>query len=182
MSTLRFAIVTVAFSFFLTVARGEGNVNPYRNAKVGDWVEYKMTGPNVEGTTRMTVLSKEDKELTYEITGTFSFMGNTSAAPVQRMKIDLTKSYDAVSAANLKANDVKIEKLEEGKETLKVAGKEYDTKWTRLRTTASAGGMTIVSNYKMWFCDEVPLSGLVRMDTTTSGTTMTVELTGLRKK
>jgi hypothetical protein len=103
-----------------------GESEPKR--QLGDWVEYKMTGQNIEGSTKMTVVSKDDKEVTYEVAATFSFMGNKTTGPVQTMKIDLTKDYDAISAANLKANDVKIEKLDEGTEKLRASGKEFDTK------------------------------------------------------
>jgi hypothetical protein len=167
---------------FLTAVRGDDKENSYRNAKVGDWAEYMMTGPSVEGSTKMTVVAKDDKELTYEITSTFSFMGNKTVAPVQTMKVDLTKPYDTISAANLKSRNVKIEKLEEGKEKLKAAGKEYDTNWTKLRSTATANGMTIVSDYQMWFCQSVALGGLVRMDTTTGAVTTRVELIGSARK
>jgi hypothetical protein len=156
--------------------------NPYKNAKVGDWIEYKMTGQNMEGSTRMTVVAKDDKELTYEVASSFSFMGNKMVGPVQTLKIDLTKPYDAISAANLKANNVKIEKLGEGKEKLKAAGKEYDTKWTQLRATATVNEMKIVMDYKMWFSSDVPLSGLVRMDTTTPTMTMRLEIIGSGRK
>jgi hypothetical protein len=167
---------------FAPAIQGADDENPYRNTKVGDWTEYQLTGQNMEGTTKMTVVSKNDKELTFEVAATFSIMGNKMVAPVQTMKIDLTKSYDAISAANLKANNVKIEKLDEGKEKLKAAGKEYDTKWIKLRATTTVNEMMIVMDYKMWFCKEVPLSGLVRMDTTASAIMTKLELIGTGHK
>jgi hypothetical protein len=177
------SVITIALLVcFAPAIQGAEVENPYRNAKVGDWVEYKMTGQNIEGSTKMTVVSKDDKEVTYEVAATFSFMGNKTTGPVQTMKIDLTKDYDAISAANLKANNVQIEKLAEGKEKLKTAGKEYDTKWTQLRATSTVNGMTIVTDYKMWFCKDVPLSGLVRMNTTGSGLTTKLELVGSGSK
>ena len=179
---MRSLIATVLLVCLASAIRGADNENPYRNAKLGDWVEYKMTSQNMEGSTKMTVLSKDEKELTYEVAATFSFMGNKAVAPVQTMKIDLTKDYDAISAANLKANNVKIEKLDEGTEKLKAAGKEYDTKWTKLRATTTVNEMMIVTEYKMWFSKDVPLSGLVRMDTTASDMTTKVELMGFGSK
>ena len=179
---MRLAITTVLLICFSPASRAADDQNPYRDSKVGDWVEYKMTGKNMEGSTKMTIVSKDDKELTYEIAASFSFMGNKMVAPVQTMKIDLTKDYDAISAANLKANNVKIEKLDQGMEKLKVAGKEYDTKWNKLRATATVNEMTIVTEYKMWFSKDVPLSGLVRMDTTASDMTTKLELIGSGSK
>lgn len=157
--------------------------NPFTRAKVGDWVEYKMTGSNnIAGTTKMTVVAKDDKELTYEVAATFSFLGNETTAPVQKMKIDLTKSYDPIVAANLKQNNVKIEKEGEGTEKIKAGGKEYDTKWTKCKATATANNMTITTDYKMWFSKDVPLSGLVRMETTMSTMTTTLELVATGSK
>ena len=75
-----------------------------------------------------------------------------------------------------------IEKLDEGKEKLKAAGKTYDTKWTKLRATTMVNEMKIVVDHKMWFCKDVPLSGLVRMDTTVSEMTMKLELIGSGSK
>jgi hypothetical protein len=40
----------------------------------------------------------------------------------------------------------------------------------------------VVSDYKMWFSKDVPLSGLVRMETTTSMLTMKLELIGSGRK
>lgn len=94
----------------------------------------------------------------------------------------MKQSYDAISAANLKQNNVKIDKEGEGTERIKVGGKEYETKWTKLKTTSGAGGVTVISEFKMWFSKQVPLSGLVKMETTTSGLAMTLELTGSGSK
>lgn len=159
---------------FASSVQGADVENPYKKAAVGDWVEYKMTGPNIEGTTKMTIVAKDDKEVSYEVAATF----NGQTAPRQKLKIDLTKSYDAVSAANLKANNTKIETVGEGTEKLKVGDKDYDTKWTKLKSTTTVSNFTIVSEYQMWFAKEVPLSGLVKMDTTTSTITTKLELIG----
>jgi hypothetical protein len=179
---MRSALTAAMLLCFAPAIQGADDANPYRNAKVGDWVEYKLTGQNMEGSTRMTVVSKDDKELSFEVEASYSVMGNKMVAPVQRMKIDLTKAYEAISAANLKARNVTIEKLGEGTEKLKARGKAYETKWTTLRATATVNETTIVMDYKMWFCKDVPLSGLVRMDTITSGMTTRLELIGSGKK
>jgi hypothetical protein len=163
-------------------AHGANRENPFSFAKVGDWAEYKMTAQNIDGTTKMTIVSKDEKEVTYQIESSFSFMGNKTVEPVRTMKIDLTLPYDAISAANLKSNNVKIENLAEGKEKLNVADKEYDTTWTKLRATADTNGVRIVSEYQMWFCKSVPLGGLVRMDTNSGTFSSRLELVGSGSK
>jgi hypothetical protein len=156
--------------------------NPYKKTKVGDWVEYKMTSATIAGKTKMTITAKDDKEVTYELTGTFSFMGKETVSPPQKIKVDLTKPYDQISAANLKANNTKIEKVGEGKEKLKVGDKEFDTTWRKLKATTTMGESIIITEYKMWFSKDVPMSGLVRMDTTAPGFTSKMELVGSGSK
>jgi hypothetical protein len=158
----------LACSLVLVLApssRSADEENPMRKAKVGDWVEYRMTGKDIEGTTKMTIVSKSDKEVTYEIEATFSFMGNKQTAPVQRQTVDLTKPWDLISAKNLKENNVQLETISEGKETLKAGGKNYETKWKKLKSTTTAQGFTVVVNYQMWWSPDVPVTGLVRLDT-----------------
>ena len=164
-----------------SIACAADDENPFKKAKVGDWAEYKMTGPNVAGTTKMTIVAKDDKEVTYEVTSKFSAFGQETVAPAQKIKVDLTKSYDPVIAANLKQNNTKIEKLGEGSEKVKAGGKEIDAKWTKQRATTTVNDMKIVSDTKMWFSKDVPVSGMVKMESTTTvpgmpGTTTTVEL------
>src|SRR5262249_46694846 len=151
-------------------------------AKVGDWVEHKMTGPTFEGTSKITITEKTDKEVTYKVEGTFTANGTKMVAPVQMQKVDLTKNYDAVSAANLNSKGVKIETVDEGKEKLKIGDKEYDTTWKKLRSTQTVNDMKIVSEYKMWFSKDVPVNGLVRMDTMVAGTMTKLEIIGSGSK
>lgn len=173
------SLFAVAISISLAASiQGADVENPYKKAAVGDWVEYRMTGPNMEGKTKMTIVAKDDKEVSYEVAATF----NGQTAPLQKLKIDLTKSYDPIAAANMKANNVKIEKVGEGTNKIKVGEKDYGTTWTKLKSTTTVGDISIVSDYQMWFSKDVPLSGLVRMDTTTSTITTRVELIGSGRK
>lgn len=178
---MRSALSAILLIGLASVAYGADD-NPFRKAKVGDWAEYKMTGPNVAGTTKMTIVAKDDKEVTYEVTAKFSAFGRETTAPVQKIKVDLTKSYDPVMAANLKQNNVKIEKVGEGSEKIQAAGKEFDAKWTKLKATTTVNNVPIVSEFKMWFSKDVPVSGLIKMESTTAAFTTTVELVGSGSK
>ena len=75
-------VVFVVIGLFPTTLLA-GDDNPFKKAKVGDWVEYKMSGGDIAGTTKMTIVTADDKEVAYEIAGTFSFMGKESKAPLQ---------------------------------------------------------------------------------------------------
>ncbi len=155
--------------------------NPFKNAKVGDWVEYKMTGLT-EGKHKMTVVAKDDKEATYELaTTTITADGKEWTAPVRTVKIDLTKPYEPIAATNVK-NNVKIETLAEGKEKIKLGEKEFDTRWTKTKVTSTLKKMTIISEIKMWFSNDVPLSGLIKMESTMATNPSTWEIIGWGKK
>jgi hypothetical protein len=175
MNSLCAAAVLVCFVPTVPAADVE---NPFQKAHVGDWVEYRMTGPNMEGKTKMTVVAKDDKAVAYEVAATFSFAGREMVAPVQKLRIDLTKPYDPIVAANLQRTGVKFEKSGEGQGTVVAGGKQFDAKWTQWKASTTTNGMTVVTDYKLWLSKDVPLSGMVRMITTTSGITTNVELIG----
>jgi hypothetical protein len=159
--------------------------NPFKNAEVGDWVAYKMTGLT-DAKSKMTVVAKDDKQATYELATTFTAGGKEVTAPVRTLRVDLTKPYDPLAAANLQQNNVKVETLGEGKEKIKLGDKEFDTRWTKMKTTSKVNNMTVQAEFKMWFSDDVPLSGLVKMEETnvfkigekTSTVTNSLELIG----
>jgi hypothetical protein len=159
-----------------------GDDNPFKKAKVGDWVEYKMTSATFEGKTKMIIVAADDKEVTYEVASTFSAMGKEMTGPFQKLKVDLTKNYDPIIAQNLKSTNTKIEKVGEGTEKLKVGKREFNTKWTKLKSTTKVNDVTVVSEHKMWFSKDVPVSGLVRMDTNTGTFTSKLVLIGYGSK
>jgi hypothetical protein len=179
---MRSFMVVALLACSLHAAQVSEKENPFKKAKVGDWIEYRMTGPNMEGKTKMTITSKDDKEVAYDIESKVSFNGKEVTGPVQKQKIDLTKSYDPVVAANLKAKNATLEKEGEGNEKIKVGNKEYETKWTKLKSTTTFNNVTVVSDYKMWFSKDVPLSGMVKMETTVSNIATKVELVGFGSK
>jgi hypothetical protein len=150
--------------------------NPYSTAKVGDFVAYKMTtsvmGKDIELTTKQTVTAKEEKEVRVKIATTF--MGN--ALPGQETKIDLTKPYDPAAALGNKKG--KFDKTGEGKEKIKVGGKEYETNWMSGKVVADVGvgGKKIESDVKFWFSKSVPLTGLVKMELKSNAANMVMEL------
>ena len=108
---------------FFSVVGADDMDNPFKNAKVGDWVEYKMTSSG-EGKFKLTVVAKDDKEVTYETTGSTPSMEKETTEPTQKVKIDLTKPYDLIMAGKPASKDTKIEKLCEGKEKLKLGNSE----------------------------------------------------------
>jgi hypothetical protein len=168
------AVVLVpALAFAQEKKEGE---NPYRNAKVGDWVSYTMTttvmGQKIESTLKIVVSAKDEKNATLKVTP------RTGGAelPAQEMKIDLTQPYDPrTGTAGLPPGaEVKSEKVDEGKEKLKAGGKEYETSWTKMKMVAKVMGQEIKSDAKVWLAKDVPLGGLVKMESTSKVADMTV--------
>jgi hypothetical protein len=71
---MRLIVALMSLICLVPAASLAGDDNPYKKAKIGDWIEYRLTG-TIQGTTKMTVVAKDDKEVSLEVTGTYSFMG-----------------------------------------------------------------------------------------------------------
>ncbi len=174
-----------------------GDDNPYKNAKVGDWVEYKYTGkdwraPDSEGKEKMTVIAKDGNEVIYEVTAAYAVGKGRPAVvvPTQKVKIDLTKPHDPIRSAvlakllrnpQIKATDIKATKLGEGREKVKIGDKEYETKWVHMKYSANFNdpnsrptAVTAVVTAKAWLSRDVPLSGVAMMETFDGGTSKIV--------
>jgi hypothetical protein len=152
--------------------------NPFKKAKVGDYAEYKMTtsigGLNIEGTIKNTVSEKTEKEATLKTTVT----AGGQELPGQESKIDLSKPYDPNSTTGLpKGDEVKVEKISDGKEKIKIGGKEYDCTWEKSKIKGKANGVDLDAEVKVWTCKTVPLGGMVKMEMKSEVINMTMELT-----
>ncbi len=152
--------------------------NPYKKAKVGDWAEYKMTtsigGLNLEGTVKNEVTAKTEKEATMKTT----VMAGGQELPGQETKIDLTKPFDPSSTTGLpKGDEVKVEKISDGKEKIKIGGKEYECTWEKSKVKGKANGVDLDAEVKVWMCKSVPLGGMVKMEMKSEVINMSMELT-----
>ncbi len=159
----------LAFALALVVAPlavAAEEENPYKKTKVGDYASYKMTtkvaGLNIEGTVTQQVTAKSDKEVTIETTGKVNGMD----IPAQKQTIDLTKPFDPTKAGSVPAGaQVKVEKLKEGTEKVKVGGKEYATKWETYKMKMKAMGMEFEADMKVWQAKELKIP-VVKMEMT----------------
>ena len=157
-------------------SRAADDENPYKNAKVGDFATYKMSmkvaGMDLGGTITQSVTAKTDKEVTLKVTGKINGMD----VPEQEQKIDITKAFDPTKLANQTGTDVKVEKGKEGKEKLKVMGKEYESTWTSYKVKGKANGVDIDSDMKVWLAKDLPAAmGKMEMTMTVMG--MKIEMT-----
>jgi len=164
------AIVLAITPFAVTAAEPE---NPYKNAKVGDTLTYKVTvkegDVNLESTGVWTVTEKTEKQVTVKTVATI--LGKEQ--PAKETKIDLTKEY---------APTGKFQKHKDGTERLKFGDKEYDCTWQSYKFEPGANAperFAVQSELKFWFSKGVP--GFVKMNSSTKATNnetnVTMELT-----
>src|SRR5262245_29427777 len=154
------------------VAVAADEENPYKKVKVGEYATYKLTGKSggqaLEGTLTQSVSAKSDKEATLKVTSKLNGMD----LPSQEQKIDLTKPYDPTKAVLPEGTEAKIEKVKDGKEKIKAAGKEYDCIWETYKVKAKTMGMEIEADLKVWQSKDLPLL-VVKLE-------MTAEIAGMK--
>jgi hypothetical protein len=163
-SFLAVLVLAAAPSVALRAADEE---NPLKSAKVGDYATYTLSttvmGIAIDGTITQTVTKKDDKEATVKTTGVMKFGGNEMKIPEQEEKVDLSKPLDPTKGAKLPGGaEAKVEKGKEGKEKIKVNGKEYDTTWTEYKVKAKVMNQDIEANVKAWMAKGIP-TGMVKM-------------------
>lgn len=176
--TLRLLAAALAVAVAPLAARAADEENPYKSVKVGDFATYKMkvsVGPiALDGTTTQSITAKTEKEATVKITASINGM----EAPAQEQKVDLTKPYDPtkVGGGLPAGTEATVEKGKDGKEKIKVGGKEYDTTWTTYKVKAKANGMDIDAEVKVWQSKDVPM-GMVKMEMTATVAKMDMKMT-----
>jgi hypothetical protein len=163
----RSLIAVLALAVVTCNARAADEENPYKNAKVGDYINYtvstKLGGLTLPGTLTETVTKKDDKEVTVKITGTVEFGGQKMDVPAQTSTIDLTKPYDPLKTGNLPGGtEAKLEKLKDGKEEIKIGDKKYDCTWTTYKAKMKLMGQDLDGEIKAWTSKELP-TGMIKM-------------------
>jgi hypothetical protein len=155
---LALVLVPAARSAPAPKSSGEDDV-PYKSAKVGDFATYKMTtkvaGIGVDGEVTQTVSAKSDKEMTIKTATKLAAGGMDVPTSEQEGTIDLTKPFDPIKSGFMGQGAAAgaaptCEKLEEGKEKLNVAGKEYEATWTTYKVKVNAGAQQFEADVKIW--------------------------------
>jgi hypothetical protein len=163
--------------------------NPYKNAKVGDWVEYTMTttamGHNMQMTSKQTVVAKDETSVTLRTEMTS--MGHKM--PPQEIKIPFNQPYEPYKLGARPESDAKATLIGEGNETITVGGKPYACHWVKMKVT-STKPQPSEGTMKVWNAADVPAGGMVKMEMDNEmamgeqkmTTTMVWELTGFGRK
>ena len=158
--TVALAIAALLLPAMNWVALGKME-NPLKNAKVGQWIEFTMKtgamGQEMEMTMRQTVVAKDAVSVTLKSETTM--MGKKM--PAQETKIMLDQPYEPYTQGY---TDAKVTVLGEGDEAVSVNGKSYSCHWAKVKVVATKP-MATEATTKVWTCKEVPVSGMVRMET-----------------
>lgn len=164
---LPIAVLLAVPAFVWSGAQG---TNPFRTAKVGQFVTYKMSvqlmGKDLESDVKQVVVAKDDKSVT--VASSVTSMGKSFPGP--KKTIDLTKPYDPISDAKT-LGKAKLKITEEKKTSITVAGKKYDC-------TMKTGNVDGKAEVTVWITDAVPLGGLLKMQTKAPFGTITMEYAG----
>ena len=168
---------------------------PYKSARVGDFATYKMTtkvaGVGIDGVMTQTVSDRSDKEVKIKTTAKLAANGMDLPTPEQESTIDLTKPFDPLKSglfgkgAGPGGAAPTFEKLEDGKEKLKVAGKEYEATWTTYKLNMNVGGQAFEGEMKVWSSTRFSfymLKAEMTMDLGGMKMEMTMELTDVGSK
>jgi len=174
------ALFTLVLTTGVTAAAPTENI--YAWLQKGDWVEFKTTnGAKETVISRQTVLDKNDKEITLKLES--SINGKSSEPLEQKINIQTPTDPEEV-LKNLKGIKATLETLGTGKESLTIAGKTYDCRWEKKKTTFMYDNPMIPTTEfitKSWRSSDVPFGGTVKIETTMSGVTSVTELAGFGK-
>jgi hypothetical protein len=177
------AVVALAALSFTTAVWAADS--PLKRASVGEWTEY-LTRTETMGQTReirmkKTVVAKDAVSVTLR-TAT-SMMGKE--VPPQDVRVMLDQPYEPYKTGH---SDATVTQLGEGSETITVGGNVYICHWVKVKTIETKP-QAVESTTTVWASKDVPVSGMVKMEseasatrggkTVTSKTTM--ELTGAGK-
>jgi hypothetical protein len=160
----------------LSLAARAAEENPLKNANVGDWIEFVMSteamGQKMEMQMKQSVTAKDATFVTLRMETTM--LGQQM--PGQDVKIPLDTPYEPYTQG---LADAKVTVLGEGNETLSVGGKSYACHWTKVKVVATKP-QAAENTAKVWTCKDVPVNGLVRMEsegtTTMEGQAMTTKM------
>jgi len=162
--TFRSFVALLALTAAALTTGAADDDNPYKTAKVGDYAKYALKGKvgflPLDGTVTQTVADRGDTEATLKVVLT----AGGADTPFPDQKIDLTKPLDPTKGIALPGfGNAKLEKLKDGKEKVKVGGKEYDAEWTTFKVKVAAKGAESEGDLKMWTAKDVPVR-LVKLD------------------
>jgi len=163
--------VLPAVALLVGIAAGaaEPEEHPLRNARVGEYVTYRITqvtGDLKSGATvKVVVVARDAAIVTLKEIATIDATGGLPpSTSAEERKVDLTKPYPPpFLPGGALVKDQKVERVRSGKEKVKAGGKDYDTEWEEYRVTMKVDGSDQTMSVKVWRSKAVPLDGMVKM-------------------
>jgi len=173
MQPTRFALAISSFFIFagLVVAGGGSS------AKIGDWIEYaqssSLNGQLFTITVKQTLIAKDDTMATLKA----DIKVGDKQSSSKETKVSLDKLKDPAQNITSKDAKSKLQQVGKGKETVQVGTKKLDCDWVQLKGAEEANGKQIEVKTKIWTSTQVPLSGMVKMESETPSGKSTLLLT-----
>ncbi len=162
------AMCFLAVTLFVPVMAGSTQ-HPLRSTKGGTWLEYSVRSADspaavkaAEGFSRWWTADNAANDFVSVRFESF-VMGQRRRGGSHVFR------FDRPFEPTLKdADGVKIKILSEGNETLSINGKQYNCKWQVRQIDLALDEQTVTPEYKgkskVWFCADVPLGGMVKME------------------
>ncbi|HJZ58804.1 MAG TPA: hypothetical protein VKE74_27930 [Gemmataceae bacterium] len=154
-------------------ARGQETIN---NPEFASWSKFKP-GTSVtmktstaaadfktESTIKNTLVEVGTDKLVIETTVTMTVNGMEMKNPPMKREVPKQITIPAGAPKPPEPGKKPEGTVEEGTETLKIAGAEYKTKWYKTKNTIEGN----TTEAKVWLSDDVP-GTLVKLDSTTTG-------------
>ncbi|MBI3828402.1 MAG: hypothetical protein HY291_02740 [Planctomycetes bacterium] len=170
---LAYALVLCAM---LVRAEEKKEEHPYKKAKVGDWIEFKVTdeksGKTFESKFKLTVKEKYENEIVFARNEHY----DGRDMPEGEEHIELNKPYR--QDGDGESFQYEITSTKDAK--ISVGGKEYACKLVEMKITTSGLDADEITR-QVWISAEVPLDGIVKSVTHYGKNTKTRELLGCGK-
>lgn len=146
-------LITFCMAGVLPPAARSADAAP--DVRVGDWVSYETTVQSPAGeittTVKETVKSKTAAAITKQV---------DTVMAGRKMSREVTVPLASLTSPSA-AQGAGYEKVAEGDENVTAGGKTYACHWIQGRVTV--GDRKTES--KVWICGQVPLGGIVKMET-----------------
>lgn len=157
--------------------------HPFAKAKVGDWIEYHfdfaldgkplaVRGEPVLGQVRMHVKAREKDTLKVEYIS-LNVPPHIGVPPsIFTVRLDkpfaLPAYEEEKEGRKREGIQVTYQSITSGKETLTLQGKKYSCTWVRRIGTYQRENTQDKVESTLWYCDAVPLDGMVKSVVITS--------------
>jgi hypothetical protein len=162
---LLFLFVLVAL-LPLASSAGDKKATPFRNIKIGDYANYRVTtfvmGKESYSTDFKVIVTARDGDIiTVKMTG----MRDGKELVSDTTKYDSSKPFDpAVAFALQEGVKAKFETKANGKERAKIGDKTYDCNWVSGKVVIEFEGSKEESAAKFWISDKIVPLGLIKAE------------------